>query len=65
MKPVIRYEVLEFKPELTHSVWIHMVSNKRSHEARVKELRMLVKSGTYVGYRVVTVHEEHIGVSWK
>jgi len=30
----------------------------------VEALRKGVRSGEYVGYRLITVHEEHIGITW-
>ena len=65
MSDVISYEVLEYKPELKHSVWIKMYLRNRTHGAKRRVLRKLVKVGAYVGYRIVTIHEEHIGVTWK
>jgi len=64
VKDILSFEVLEYKPELTHSVWIKMILRNRTYEAKRRELRKLVKAGTFVGYRIVTVHEEHIGVTW-
>lgn len=64
MRPQLSFEVLEYKPELTRSVWRKMMLRNRTYEAKRKKLRKLVKAGTYVGYRIVTIHEEYIGATW-
>lgn len=58
-------QVLVFQPELTHSVWLDHWHRCRSKESLEKRLRKGVREGRYVGYRLLTIHEEHIGIDWK
>lgn len=56
------YQVLVFEPSLTHSVWKDWGSDEPMSEQEVVErLRAGVESGEYVGWRVVTVHQDVLG----
>jgi DNA-binding winged helix-turn-helix (wHTH) protein len=61
----VRAEVLVFQPELTHSVWIDHMSGHRTVDSLRQSLRKSVRKGEYVGYRIHTIHEEHIGCTWE
>lgn len=61
----MKAQVLIYQPELTHSVWVDHLHSKRSVESLRKSLRKAVQKGEYVGYRLITIHEEHVGATWK
>lgn len=58
-------QVFVFEPRLTYSVWKEIYHRKRSKESLEKMLRKGVRDGKYIGYRFITIHEEHIGIDWK
>lgn len=60
----MKAQVLIFQPELTRSTWTDHISRHRSEESLRRYLRGAVKRGEYVGYRLLTVREEHIGATW-
>ena len=64
-KPMPHVQVLVFQSELTSSVWIDLVYRQRSLQTLEAMLRKGIKKGEWVGYRLVTIYEEHIGVTWK
>lgn len=57
-------QVLVYQPELTHSVWTDLMHRKRSRESLEAMLRKGVRSGEYVGYRLLTIEAEYVGISW-
>ena len=57
-------QVLVYQPELTHSVWTDVMHRKRSQKSLEAMLRKGVRSGEYVGYRLLTIHAEYVGISW-
>jgi hypothetical protein len=57
-------QALIFQPELTHSVWTDVMHRKRSRKSLEAMLRKEVRAGRYVGYRLLTIEEEYIGVCW-
>ncbi len=57
-------QVLIFKPELTHSVWIDVLHRKRSRKRLEAMLRNGVRSGEYVGYRLLAIEVQYTGISW-
>lgn len=57
-------QVLVYQPELTHSVWTDVMHRKRSQKSLEAMLRKGVRSGEYVGYRLLTIHSEYVGISW-
>ncbi len=59
-----RAQALIFQPELTHSVWTDVMHRKRSRKSLEAMLRKGVRSGEYVGYRLLTIEAECIGVCW-
>lgn len=63
--PLPRAQVLVFEPKLTHSVWQDVSHHKRTRKGLEAMLRKGVKSGEYVGYRLMTVEAEHIGIDWE
>ena len=62
--PTPRAQALIFQPELTHSVWTDVMHRKRSRKSLEAMLRKGVRSGEYVGYRLLNIEAEYIGVSW-
>ena len=64
VRPTPRAQALIFQPELTHSVWIDVMHRKRSRKSLETMLRKGVRSGEYVGYRLLNIEAEYIGVSW-
>lgn len=57
-------QVLVYQPELTHSVWTDVMHRKRSRQSLEAMLQKGVRSGEYVGYRLLTIEAEYIGISW-
>ena len=57
-------QVLVYQPDLTHSVWTDVMHRKRSQKSLEAMLRKGVRSGDYVGYRLLTIHAEYLGISW-
>lgn len=57
-------QALIFQPELTHSVWTDVMHRKRSRKSLEALLRKEVRAGRYVGYRLLTIEAEYIGVCW-
>jgi len=55
-------QVLIFEPELTHSVWSDYWPRARTMKGLMRELRTEIKAGRFVGYRFLTIHEEHLGL---
>ena len=58
-------QVLVFEPRLTHSVWVDFVHRCRTLMGLLKKLQAGVRSGEYVGYRLIEVKDECIGRAWK
>lgn len=56
-------QVLVYQPELTHSVWTDVMHQKRSRQSLEAMLRKGVRSGEYVGYRLLTIEAEYVGIS--
>lgn len=54
--------VLVYEKALTHSVWLDYWHQNRTLSGLMKALRKNVKSGVFVGYRLITVHEEKLGL---
>ena len=55
--------VLEYQPLLTHSVWVDYKHHRRSAKTLEAELQSGVKSGAFIGYRLITIHKEQTGVA--
>lgn len=51
-----------FQPELTHSVWVDFSHRYRTVSSLIKHLKKSVKRGDYIGYRIITVHKEVMGI---
>jgi hypothetical protein len=51
-----------YKPELTYSVWVDYIHHKRSIKSLEEDLKKGIKNGDYLGYRLIIVHKELIGV---
>lgn len=54
--------VLKYRPELTHSIWVDYWHRFRTLHGVEKGLRREIKAGRIVGYRFITINEEHIGL---
>jgi len=61
---ILRAQALIFQPELTRSVWTDVMHRKRSRKSLEAMLRKEVRAGRYVGYRLLTIEAEYIGVCW-
>ena len=57
--------VLKFQPELTHSTWCDFRHRCRSVETLKKLLLKMTKDGDIVGYRLIKIYQETIGVESK
>lgn len=55
-------QVLKFEPSLTHSVWTDYVYRQRSRRTLEKHLQSLIKDGTFVGFRLLHIEYQQIGV---
>lgn len=64
MSELPKVQALCYKPELTHSVWTDVVHGMRSEKSLRKYCQKMVRSGEWVGYRFITLHEQFIGVTW-
>lgn len=64
MSELPKAQVLIFKPELTCSVWQDFIHKARTLDGLEKMLRQGVRCGRYVGYRLIRIEAEYIGVSW-
>lgn len=60
--PMPKVQVLMYKPELTYSVWVDYIHHKRSIKSLEEDLKKGIKNGDYLGYRLIIVHKELIGV---
>jgi hypothetical protein len=54
--------VLEYQPELTHSVWVDYRHRCRSFSTLIAKLRKEAKAGRFIGYRLITIEREVMGV---
>ena len=59
MKP--RAMVLIYQPELTHSVWVDLISQHRTEAGLEKHLRKGVKDGKWVGWMIIQVSKQALG----
>ena len=50
-------QVLKFKPELSHSIWADFVGRYQTIGSLEKRLKLMVKKGEIVGYRIGTALE--------
>lgn len=57
-------QVLVYEPRITHSVWTDVMHRNRSRKSLEAMLRKGVRSGEYVGYRLLTIEAEYVGISW-
>lgn len=57
--------ILQFQPELTHSVWVDFEHRCRSMASLIRLLRFMVEKGDAIGYRLIDVREQHLGITWK
>lgn len=64
-RPIPSAQVLVHQPELTHSVWTDFVHRCRSLDALRKKLRLAVRKGEYVGYRLLRIEEQYLGATWE
>ncbi len=60
-----RVMVFEFQKELTHSVWIDFEYRNRTLNGLIKTLRKMVENGEIIGFRLIRVEEQHLGITWK
>lgn len=54
-------QVFVYEPRLSHSIWVDYYSRARTVEGLVRNLRKSVKSGKYLGYRLIHVYVEILG----
>ena len=59
LKP--RAMVLIYRPELTHSVWVDLISQHRTEAGLEKHLRKGVKNGDWLGWRIIQVSKQGLG----
>lgn len=57
----VRAMVLVYQPALTCSVWMDFESRHRTQASLEKCLRLGVRNGEWVAWRLITVHKEVIG----
>ena len=53
--------VLIYQPELTHSVWVDLISQHRTEAGLEKHLRKGVKDGDWVGWMIIQVLKQALG----
>lgn len=53
--------VLVYMPELRHSVWQDYITRTRTVTALIKQLRLGVRNGRFIAYRLMTIHGEWSG----
>lgn len=56
-------QVLKFEPELTHSVWTDYAYRSRTRRTLDKHLQSLIKNGTYVGFRLIHIEYQQVGIA--
>lgn len=56
-----RAMVLEYQPELTHSVWKDFFSQHRTRKGLEQRLKQGVKNGEWVAYRLMRIETEVMG----
>lgn len=56
-----RAMVLEYQPELTHSVWKDFCSHHRTRKGLEQRLKQGVKNGEWVAYRLMRIEKQVIG----
>ena len=61
MSKRLRAMVLVHKPELTQSVWQDCFSQHRTRENLERRLRLGVKQGEWVAWRLIRIEKEVIG----
>lgn len=57
-----RAQVLIHEPRINLSIWTDFESQARTFKGLVRQLREGVKSGKYVGYRLIHVYWEKLGI---
>lgn len=57
-------QALIYQPELTHSVWTEIRHQCRGIAGIRRMAWREIESGRWVGYRVATIHEEHLGLTF-
>ncbi len=55
-------QVFVFDEKLGHSHWVDYLSRARTLDGLIKQLRQGVRSGTYLGYRLIHIYCERIGI---
>lgn len=53
--------VLQYEPRLTHSIWVDLMHRARTESGLIRLLRKGVKTGQWIGWRLVTIHTEELG----
>ena len=56
-----RAMVLVYRHELTHSVWVDLISQHRTEAGLEKHLRKGVKDGDWLGWRIIYVSKQGVG----
>lgn len=54
--------VLKFSEELTHSYWCDFTHRCRTHNGLQKMLKRGIKQGQWIGFRLIEIQQEEIGV---
>lgn len=54
----MRAMVLVYEPRLTHSVWQDFESRRRSQQSLEKRLRLGVRQGEWVAWRIIEIRKE-------
>ena len=57
----LRAMVLQFEPALGNCRWVDFASRHRSERALIEALRAGVRRGEWIGWRLITVHQQSIG----
>lgn len=58
MSALPKVMVLEYQPELTHSVWVDLRHGCRTKSGLAKVLRNGMQAGDWTGYRLITEHAQ-------
>lgn len=62
MRTLPQVQVFEFRPQLTHSIWVDYLSRARTLKGLVKEMQQGVLDGRFIGYRFHHVYFETLGI---
>lgn len=57
----LRAMVLQYYPELTHSMWVDFSCRARSQEGLERILRKGVRNGDWMAWRLIRIEKEVMG----